>query len=172
MCLTDDGPLSPFQGRSSTSGASSFHTSVLQAIDGVMSLALCPRSVRTSQSVTQPCCVLQKLEPFLTNYYTIAYPPPPLSVFFWGGGCFFVCLFVWVLLCCVSVLLLLLLLLLFWGGSSFFFFFLFIFSLFLFYFFKVCQSVLTTTFVVCPRDAGALPDQLLHGGVPLAPSFL
>jgi len=34
--LTDDGPLSSFQGRSSN--ASSFHASLLQAIDGVMSL--------------------------------------------------------------------------------------------------------------------------------------
>ena len=38
--LIDDGPLSSFQGRSSS--ASSFHASLLQAIDGVMSLALCP----------------------------------------------------------------------------------------------------------------------------------
>ena len=37
---TDDGPLSSFQGRSSS--ASSFNASLLQAIDGVMSLALCP----------------------------------------------------------------------------------------------------------------------------------
>ena len=37
--LTDDGPLSSFQERSSS--ASSFHASLLQAIDGVMSLALC-----------------------------------------------------------------------------------------------------------------------------------
>ena len=38
--LIDYGPLSSFQGRSSS--ASSFLTSLLQAIDGVMSLALCP----------------------------------------------------------------------------------------------------------------------------------
>ena len=37
--MIDDGPLSPFQGRSSS--ASSFHASLLQAIDVVMSLALC-----------------------------------------------------------------------------------------------------------------------------------
>ena len=37
--LIDDGPLSSFQGESSS--ASSFHASLLQAIDGVMSLALC-----------------------------------------------------------------------------------------------------------------------------------
>ena len=41
--LTDDGPLSSFQGRSSS--ASSFHASVLQEIDGVMLLALCPQVV-------------------------------------------------------------------------------------------------------------------------------
>ena len=39
----DDGPLSSFQGRSSS--ASSFHASVLQAIGGVLSLALCPQVV-------------------------------------------------------------------------------------------------------------------------------
>ena len=38
--LSDDGPLSSFQKRSSS--ASSFHASLLQAINGVMSLALCP----------------------------------------------------------------------------------------------------------------------------------
>ena len=38
--LIDDGPLSSLQGRSSS--ASSFHASLLQAISGVMSLALCP----------------------------------------------------------------------------------------------------------------------------------
>ena len=38
--LTDDGPLSSFQGRSSS--ASSFHASLLQTISGVVSLALCP----------------------------------------------------------------------------------------------------------------------------------
>ena len=37
--LIDDGPLSSFQGRSSS--ASSFHASLLQAIDDAMSLALC-----------------------------------------------------------------------------------------------------------------------------------
>ena len=46
--LTDDGPLSSFQGRSPS--VSSFHASLLQAIDGVMSLALCPQVVsQTSQ---------------------------------------------------------------------------------------------------------------------------
>ena len=46
--LIDDGRLSSFQGRSSSS--SSFHVSLLQAIDGVMSLALCPQVVsQTSQ---------------------------------------------------------------------------------------------------------------------------
>ena len=41
--LTDDGPLSSLQGRSSS--ASSFHASLLQAISGVMSLALCQQVV-------------------------------------------------------------------------------------------------------------------------------
>ena len=37
---TDDGPLWSFRGRSSSA---SFHASLLQAIDGAMSLALCPQ---------------------------------------------------------------------------------------------------------------------------------
>ena len=41
--LIDDGRLSSFRGRSSR--ASSFHASLLQAIDGVMSLALWPQEV-------------------------------------------------------------------------------------------------------------------------------
>ena len=41
--LIDDVPLSSFQERSSS--ASSLHASLLQAIDGVMSLVLCPRVV-------------------------------------------------------------------------------------------------------------------------------
>ena len=41
--LIDDGRLSSFQGRSSR--ASSFNASLLQAIDGVLSLALCPQVV-------------------------------------------------------------------------------------------------------------------------------
>ena len=54
VCLIDDGPLSSFQGRSSS--AFSFHASLLlQAIDGVMSLALCP------QVVSQDLCRLVRL---------------------------------------------------------------------------------------------------------------
>ena len=49
VCLTDDGPLSPFQRRSSS--ASSFHTSLLQAIDDVMSLALCQHVVSQTSLV-------------------------------------------------------------------------------------------------------------------------
>ena len=41
--LIDDGPLSSFQGRSSS--ASYFHVSLLQAIDSVTTLALCPHVV-------------------------------------------------------------------------------------------------------------------------------
>ena len=47
--LTDDGPLSSFQGRSS--GASSFYASLLQVIDGEMSLALCPQAVSCSSKL-------------------------------------------------------------------------------------------------------------------------
>ena len=40
--LTDDGPLSSFQGSSSV--ASAFHAILLQAIESVTSLALCPQA--------------------------------------------------------------------------------------------------------------------------------
>ena len=43
FCLSDDGPLSSSQGRSSS--AFSFHASLSQAIDGVISLALFPQVV-------------------------------------------------------------------------------------------------------------------------------
>ena len=43
--LIDDKPLLFFQGRSSSCSISSFLASLLQAIDGVMSLALCPQLV-------------------------------------------------------------------------------------------------------------------------------
>ena len=49
--LTDVGSLSSFQGR--LSSASSFHAPLLQAIDGVMSLALCPLVV-SEVSVEEP----------------------------------------------------------------------------------------------------------------------
>ena len=39
VCMIDGGPLSSFQGRSFS--ISSFHTSLLQAVSGMMSLALC-----------------------------------------------------------------------------------------------------------------------------------
>ena len=51
--LTEDGPLSPFQGRSSS--VSSFHASLLNAINGVMSLALCPQVV---SQAPQHCLVI------------------------------------------------------------------------------------------------------------------
>ena len=48
QCLIDDGPLLSFQGR--LSSTSSFNASLLQAIKGVISLALCPQVVsRASQ---------------------------------------------------------------------------------------------------------------------------
>ena len=47
----DDGPLSSFQGRSSN--ASSFHASLLQAIDGVMSLALFPYVVSQAADLSR-----------------------------------------------------------------------------------------------------------------------
>ena len=43
VCLIDDGPLSSFQGR--LSSTSSFHASLLRVISGVLSLALCPQVV-------------------------------------------------------------------------------------------------------------------------------
>ena len=61
VSLTDDVSLSSFQGISSS--ASSFHPSLLQAIDGVMSLALCPQVVAEApqhvrSSETQSICVV------------------------------------------------------------------------------------------------------------------
>ena len=57
--LIDDGSLSSFQGRSSS--ALSFHASLFQAIDGVMSLVLCPLVVSQApqhfiSSETQAAC--------------------------------------------------------------------------------------------------------------------
>jgi len=46
VSVTDDGPFSSFQGRSPS--ASSFNASLLQAIDGVTYLALCPQVVSVS----------------------------------------------------------------------------------------------------------------------------
>ena len=66
--LTDDGPLSSFQGRSSS--ASSFHASLLQASSGVMSLALCSQVVsqasqhfRSSekQAISEGCFARQSI---------------------------------------------------------------------------------------------------------------
>ena len=62
VCLIDDGPVSPFQWRSSS--ASSFHASLLQTINGVMPLPLCPQVVsqasehfRSSEKqATCDCC--------------------------------------------------------------------------------------------------------------------
>ena len=59
FALIDDGSFSSFQGRSSS--ASSFHASLLQAISGVMSLALCPQLVSQApqyfkSSETQATC--------------------------------------------------------------------------------------------------------------------
>ena len=59
VCPTDDGPLSSFQRTSSS--AFSFNASLLQVIDSVMSLALCPRLVSEApqhfrSSETQATC--------------------------------------------------------------------------------------------------------------------
>ena len=51
--LIDDGPLSSFQGRSSSTN-SSFHASLLQAIDGVLSLDLCPLVVSQASQHFRP----------------------------------------------------------------------------------------------------------------------
>ena len=48
VCLIDDCPFLSFQGR--LSGSSSFFASLLQAIDGVMSLALCPQIWQQTKS--------------------------------------------------------------------------------------------------------------------------
>ena len=66
--LIDNGPLASFQGRSSS--AYSFHASLLQAIDGVISLALCHQVVsqasqhfRSSkkQATCEGCCAHQSI---------------------------------------------------------------------------------------------------------------
>ena len=49
--LTDDGPLSSFQW--SLSSTFSFHASLLQAIDGAMSLALCPQVVAQAPQLSR-----------------------------------------------------------------------------------------------------------------------
>ena len=56
--LTDDGPLSSFRGRSSS--ASSFHASLLQAIDDVidMSMALCPQVMSQASQHFRSCIIL------------------------------------------------------------------------------------------------------------------
>ena len=55
VCLNDYGPLLSYQGRSSST--SSFHTSLLQVINGVMSLALCSKIVsQVPQHLTLPRC--------------------------------------------------------------------------------------------------------------------
>ena len=78
--LIDDGPLSSFQGRSSS--VSSFHASLLQAIGGVMPLALCLHVVsqasqhfRSSekQATCEGCFAPQPPPP------STCLPPPPHS---------------------------------------------------------------------------------------------
>ena len=56
--FSDDGPLSSFQGGSSS--VSSFHASLLQAIDGVMSLGLCPLVVSQAFQHTEYLCAPAK----------------------------------------------------------------------------------------------------------------
>ena len=76
----------PFKGRSS--GASSFHASLLQAIDGVMSLALCPQVVsqasqhiRSSekQATCNACFSRQSICSVITT--PTATPTPPQSTY-------------------------------------------------------------------------------------------
>ena len=73
--LTDDGPLLSFQGRSSS--ASSFYCCLLQAIDCVMSLALCPQEVsqapqhfRSSEKQAPICLVVS----FHSGMYRAVHP--------------------------------------------------------------------------------------------------
>ena len=66
--LIDSGPLLFFQGRLSTS--SSFHISLLQAVRGVMSLALCPQVVSLRSSLTLP------LKWFKSLWFTMALSRP------------------------------------------------------------------------------------------------
>ena len=59
--LINDGPLSPFQGRSAS--ASSFHASLLQAVDGVVTVALCPQGVFSRVKRLAPLYHLAVTEP-------------------------------------------------------------------------------------------------------------
>ena len=68
QCSSHDGPLSSFQGRSSS--ASSFHAFLLQAVDGVMSSTLCqevvsqaPQHFRSSekQATREGCFARQSI---------------------------------------------------------------------------------------------------------------
>ena len=91
VCLIDDGPLSSFQRLTS---ASSFHASLLQAIDGVMSLAMCPQVVSSFSTfrifrearhlgglLCLPGCVHVQSFPF-----TLACTPSPPGRFNQGKG--------------------------------------------------------------------------------------
>ena len=86
----DDGPLSSFQGRSSS--ASFFHASLLQAIDGVMSVALCPQVVsqapqhcRFSEKASQLWGLLCPPVYLLGRFPSLRQASTPRGVF--EGGC-------------------------------------------------------------------------------------
>ena len=86
--LIDDGPLQSFQGR--LSSASSFHTSLLQAVDGVMSLASCPQVVSQApqylssekQATCEGCLARQSICSVISLHVQ---GNTPTGVF--GGGC-------------------------------------------------------------------------------------
>ena len=80
--LIDDGPLSSFQGRSSS--ASAFIASLLQAISGVISLALYPQLVSVSSSSTYSekqatCFVRQSMCSVISHHYGMSRAVHPLE---------------------------------------------------------------------------------------------
>ena len=80
--LIDDGPLSSFQGRSSS--ASAFITSLLQAINGVISLALYPQLVSVSSSSTYSekqatCFARQSMCSVISHHYGMSRAVHPLK---------------------------------------------------------------------------------------------
>ena len=79
VCLIDDGPLSSFQGRASST--SSFHASLFQAINGVMSLALClqvvsqaPQHLRSfkKQTTCEGCFACQSICSVISHHSSLS----------------------------------------------------------------------------------------------------
>ena len=115
VCLIDDSPLSSFVERPSST--SSFHASLLQVIDGVMFLALCPHVVsqaphhfRSSkmQATHDSCFSHQSISSVVSFHYITSRAVPPqefslthssLGFLFHPSLCVCVCVCVYVCVC-------------------------------------------------------------------------